>query len=333
MQPTSLITAIGYARRRFPGETREESVRRINMVRSVMWESPEKRELVFRDEGREQVQQFRDFSNWNYQRCFTGITLPVNVTTAEYLDINGRRVPIESGMLDNLPAGYTRDRHRPTAMRLAVKVALKNDIPANNRGPVCFKCLDPKDAGKRVGVQYVTKTGAIVREDILISTSGPETTQVPVQILEVTLPQRCGWIRIATADDFELGSYHPSVISPKHIRLHINGVCCPQLVHWIGLCEPIDVMFDSDQVEMAKEFSWINAFTWVDLHLKTTKSKEELETYRNIAIFDAASAASDLKAEMGAPALNLRPRESAVTWRRLRSLNSRFVGGYGRRLW
>lgn len=330
MQPTSLTQAVKFAAKRYPGESREQLVERVNMVRSVMWNSPEKRELVFRREDQEQVQQFRDFSSWGYRRFFTGITLPVNVTVAEYVAINGRRVPIDGEVKENLPPGFNGSHHRPTAARLAVKVPLKNDLPLNNRGPVCFWCKNAADNGLKAGVEYQVANGDIIREDVEISTSGPETSQVPVRFLSVTLPDRQGWIRIATADGYDLGNYHPSVISPQHIRVHVNGACCGQLIHWIGLREPMAVIFDSDQVEMADEFAWINAFTWVELHLKTTKTREELQTYQAVAAFDSASAASHLKAEQGAPGINLRPRESRTMWRRVRDMSRRGIGpGYG----
>jgi len=330
MQPTSLAQAIKFAARQYPGESRDDLVRRINMVRAVMWKSPEKRELVFRTDGQEQVEQYVDFANWSCRRLFTGITLPVHVTVAEYLQIHERRVPIDGEVKKNLPAGYNGDHHRPNAARLAVKVALKRDIPVNNLGPVVFRCEDANDNGKRMGCEYIVAGGAIVREDILLSSSGPETTQVPVEFLKITFPQRCGFIRVFTDNGIELGSYHPSILSPGHIRIHINGACCGQLVHWIGLREPTDVVFDTDQVEMASEFDWINAFTWTDLHLKQTKTQEEMMTYQSVAAFDAASMASDLKAEQGAPGINLRPRDSRVMWRRLRGITNRRPGFHPR---
>jgi hypothetical protein len=329
MQPTSVAKAVEYAGRAFPGESREKLLRRINMVRQVMWLSPDKREMVFRDEGQERVQNNYDFANYGYRSCFTSITLPATVRVAEFIEINGRRIPIDSAEPRNTPAGiYMSGKHRPTASLKAVSVPLQNDIPRYNRGPVVIQAVNASDNGKRAGIEYVTADGGIVREDILISASGPETTQVPVQVLKLTLPQRDGFIKVLTADGFELGHYHPSIIAPKHIRVHINGACCNQIVHWIGLREPIDVIFDSDVVEMSSEFSWQTAFTWIDLHLKTTRSKEESQAYAAIASFDAAASASDLKAELGSPGVCLRPTGSRVVWNRLRSINSR-RRGYG----
>lgn len=327
MQPTSLAKAIEFARRKYPGESRDELVRRINMVRQVMWKSPEKRELVFKEQGQEQVDIFRDFSQYGCRRLFTGITLPVNITVAKYLEVNGRHIPIESGVLHNMPAGMTGDRHRPVAMRMQVKAQLKRDVPRNNRAPIVFRCVDADDNGKRVGVEYQVASGGIVREDILISASGPETTQIPVQFLSITFPQRKGWIQVTTAEGYDLGSYAPSILSPQHIRFHINGVCGNQFVKWVGLQEPMDVVFDSDEVEMSSQLDWESAFMWCELHLKATKTPEEQRTYQQLAAFDAAAMASDLSAEQGSPALTLRPRESALTWRRLRGLNSRGYGG------
>jgi hypothetical protein len=294
-----------------------------------MWASPERRELVFRTEDQEQIEVFQDFSKWGYRATYTGIALPVNVVNCEYLDINGRRVPIESGPIENVKFGNYAGHHRPVATRRITKSSLRHDIPYNNKAVVVFRCEDPADNGSRVGVEYVTRDGSVVREDILVNTSGPETSKIPVYFTKITFPERQGWIKVTTADGFSLGSYHPSVTSPQHIRIQIDGCFPAQIVKWVALQEPMDVVFDSDLVEVAQEFDWIQALKWAELHLKTTKSPEELKTYAALASFSASSVASELKADQGSPSVNLRPRNTRTTFHRLRSLNAKPARGPG----
>lgn len=325
MQPTSLAKVIRYAEKHYPGQSREWLVSEINKVRQVMWKSPGKRELVFKSDGTEKAQTYRDRSNWGIRRTFSGITLPVNITSVEFLEINGRRVPVENGNMENMPTGYMSvDRHRPTAEIETIKVCLQYDIPPNNRGPVCFFALDAADNGKRIGIEYVVEGGDIIREDILVSASGPETTRVPLYFTSITLPERCGWIRVQTADNVVLGSYHPSITAPRHLRLHVNGIFIGQVAHWVGLREPSDVLFDSDMVEISSELDWVAAFIWTEMFLKTSKSPQEMQAMGAIQTFDTAAVESELKATMGSPSVNLRPKGSGVMFRRLRQLNNRY---------
>ena len=324
MQHTSLARVLGFAAKHYPGMSREWYVGEINKVRQVFWRSPGKRELVFKDNGIERAQTYRDLGQWNFHRQYTGITLPVNITSIEYLQINGRRVPVQSQELENLPQGFTGDFHRPMAEIETIKSCTQYDIPQNNRGPVCLFAVEASDNGKRAGIEYLTANGNIVREDILITASGPETTQVPVKIQSLTLPERNGFVRVMTADGVELGSYHPSITAPEHLRLHINGLRMGQVVEWVGLREPSDVIFDSDLVEINSELDWIAAFIWTELYLKTSKSPQEMQAMQAITAFDTASTASDLEATMGSPSITLRPRSSSVMFRRLKGLNNRY---------
>lgn len=324
MQPTSLKRVLGFAEKHYPGQPREYLLGEINKVRQVFWKSPGKRELIFKTDGIEPAQRFRDLGQWGFHCSYMGIALPVNITSIEYLQINGRRVPVQSQELENLPGPYVVSSHRPVAEVESTKVCFQYDIPVNNRGPVCFFALDASDNGKRIGVEYLVASGQIVREDILVSASGPETTQVPIMFRSVTLPERNGMIRVQTADNFVLGSYHPSITAPRHLRLHINGLCLGRVVEWCGLQEPMDVRFDSDLVEISSELDWQAAFIWTDLYLKTSKSPQEMQAMQAITAFDSASTDSDLKASQGSPSITLRPRGSAVLFRRLRVLNNRY---------
>jgi len=330
MQPTSLARVLKIAENHYPGRDREWLVGEINKVRQTLWKDPNKRELVFRADGAESVVQFVDPTICGSRRTFTGITLPVNIVSVEHIEVDGHRIPVES-QVENLPAGYNGNRSRPVAEQLATKVCLQHDLPYTNLGPVCFFGQDAKDNGSRIGVEYVDANGAIHREDILLSTSGPETTACPVKFLSVTLPERCGWIKIKTADGFELGSYHPSIYAPRHLRLHINGVYPGKTVKWVGMKEPMDVVYDSDEVEMSAQMEWMSMFTWCELHLKTTRSREEQMTYQSLSMFDAAASQSDLKATMGTPTASLRPKNSSVMFKRMRLLGSGLGSKFSRR--
>lgn len=309
---------------------RQFLVGKINDVRSAWWKQKAMRRVLFRAEGCACVERcVENCSNGcRGPSRYLGMTLPVNLVTLDHVDWNGSRFPLiaapinRSGFRNNCPV-----RCRGVEM-LTGRACTEREIPVNNRGPIIVRPVNPKDNGKLAGIEYVTEGGRIIREDIKLDTVGYETKQRPLKILNLTFsPGRCGFVQVLTADGFEMGSYHPSVAAPKHIRVRVDGLCgCSHtsLLKWEGIAEPLAVMFDTDRVEVANLVDWENAFMALDLHFKANKSSSEMATLNSALQFAAASGEAELDAQQVTPAARLKPRGIAHTLRQINWLERRY---------
>jgi len=324
MQPTNLAKVIQYAAGSYgkdPDCDRDFLVDKINQVRQAKWKNPNFRDLLFTRDGCECVVCYSDTCT-KCHATYTGITLPQQVTAINYIEVNGNRIKVTNKALDNQGCCGTCGCNRSVQAEIeAVKAPLYRDIPDNYTGPVIFKCTEKKDEKKRVGVEYVNFRNGIVREDILLRTDGAATTNDVKRFLKVTLPERCGYVQVMTTDGWELGSYQPAVLSPSHLRIHINGVMRGDMIHWEGLAEPVEVMHDSDMVEYANKVDWLNDFMWLKMHFNENKSRGQMAAYESASLFAASSADSEVKATQATPLATLRPRGISGIARFSRGLN------------
>lgn len=318
-QPSTLSHAVKVLARKTGKSVtsdRDWLVRQVNRIRRAAWKIDSLRLLHFRDSGCECVECFKSPCPTGCRTSFVGITLPQQVTSIQYLrardltvDMTGQRLP-DDGCCASA-CGCLK------AEVLVKKAPLYRDIPKDYKGVVVFFVKESDDKKKRIGVEYVRSDGVIQREDLEASLDGVVTKWSPLYFTKITLPERCGWIEVKTEEGFSLGAYHPSILSPSHVRVRMHGVAVGDLVEWEGLKEPHDVRFETDQVEWGSDVDWENQYQFLDLHFKAGKSPAEERTYQSSAAFARAGADSELKATMPIPIGSLRPKGLQTLRRRI----------------
>lgn len=322
MQPTTLERA-----RRILAEHTGKSMvgdrrwldNQVNAIRRAEWKNEASRFLKFKDDGCVCAECYEDICS-PCGRSFVGITLPQNVVGLHYLEARGRRIDMTSVRLGSTgccsPCGCLK------AEILINKAPLLRQIPPGYKGVIVFKGKDANDKGKRIGVEYVVRgSSSIRREDVTLSLSGTETAYSPSRFTMITFPERCGWIDVQTQEGYSLGSYHPSITAPSHLRVRISGISKGDHVNWEGFREPHDVIFDSDRVEWDDPLDWVNLHIWLELHTKTTKSPSEQQTYLATAAVARAGAESELAATQPIPHAHLRPNGPGSLRRKIRAFN------------
>lgn len=326
-QPSTVEAVLPYAAKylgkNLPAQ-RQACLAAINRVRGSWWKIEAMRQTVFKWTDCVCVQEFLDDCNGSCSRWYLGLTLPMNVTGVDHLEWNGVHVPVTAftnHAVNNVYGGiafpgsvasplYNLQRGL-AAEFTSYQPCLQNEIPRNYKGTLIIKNQDSADNGKKAGIRYMNFEGTIIREDVLLNVSGYETSQSPRKVLEITFPKRCGYISVLTEDGYYLGSYHPSVLAPKHRRIRLSGLpgCCHgSTIDCSGLMEPMDVVFDTDRVEVASEVDWQNGIMALDLHFKTGKTSSELQTLAQATQFASGSADAELRATQDTPVANLSPR-------------------------
>lgn len=299
----------------------------VNEIRRAAWKQEATRQLYFRHADCECVECHYD----DCVRCcgqFSAITLPQNVTNIQFLAINNIRIDVVNTPWVN---GWCCSSCGCLKAQIEVnRQPLKRPLPPRYLGRLRIQAVSSADKGGLVGVKYVNRLGQIKREDIALNLQpGAMTSDSPSKVLELTFPERCGYIQVMTEDGYELGSYHPAIHSPSHLRIRLQGVRPGDLIQWEGFVEPHDLYFDTDQVEWSNPLDWKNQWQFLDLHFKTGKSPAERYAYEATANLAAAGAQSELQASQGIPAATLRPQGIQNLRNRIRRLQSRPYGGYG----
>jgi hypothetical protein len=289
----------------------------VNLLRRAQWKNEAARPIMFKDDGCLCAECYYE-DCMKCGRKYTGVTLPQNIWGLHALTINGKTINMTNERIGN--NGCCSACGCLSAETLIRRQPLMHDLPPGYKGVVVFKG-DAKDDGKRIGVEYVMHSGAVRREDIAVSSSGKETKYSPILFNMITLPERCGWIRIMTQEGYELGSYHPSTTAPSHMRVKLTGVSKGDLVKWEGLREPLDAVFDTDRVEWDDPLEWQNLHQWLELHFKANKNAAEQNTYIASAALVRAGSESELAARQPIPAAHLRPKGVTSLRRQIRRLN------------
>lgn len=292
----------------------------VNQIRRAVWKQEALRLAWFNQPGCVCVECYYD----DCQRCcgkYTGITLPQNVTGIHLLTANGIVIQMRGHNLFN--GGCCASSCGCLKAEMMVRrFPLQKPIPANYKGRLMFRAKEAKDKGQPAGIEYVSRRGVIIREDIKLSIDGAMTTESPADVLKVTFPRRCGWVDVLTEDAWSLGAYHPAIISPSHLRLKLSGVRAGDLVRWEAVVEPHDVFFDTDQVEWSNPLDWKNHYQILDLHFKTSKTPGERYAYETSLQMAAASADSELASQQTLPAASMRPTGLQNLRNKIRRLQS-----------
>lgn len=298
MQPTSLKQVITWGSEHYglPVSTgRPTLVRKINAVRQALWKNEAIRDVCYIAEGCECAEAAESRCNAGAGTDFVGITLPQGVATARSLHINEIPIPITDGRIDVGMTSGGRSRGRLEAFIHAVATPISKRIPKDYVGNIIIKAVEAKDNNCRVGVQYVTPSGRVMREDVLATTAGPETSAPVAEFTSIVLPERIGFIKFLTVDGYELGNYHPSILAPRHTVVQLNGVRPGSVIHWTGYREPAAVVFDTDLVEIGNYVDWVNAFNWLDAFTKSDKTKGDLAQLQITSAFSQGAAEQELR--------------------------------------
>lgn len=322
-QPTTLIEAM-----RIIAEHTGKSLRlqydwlrdQVNEIRRAVWKQEALRHTWFTQSGCLCVECYYD----DCQRCcgkYNGVTMPQNVSGIQLLSANGITIQMRG---HNLFHGgcCTSSCGCLKAEMMVRRFALEHAIPANYKGRLMFRAKDAKDKDLRAGIEYISRRGVIVREDLPLSIDGRMTSESPSDVIKVTFPRRCGWVDVVTEDGWSLGAYHPSIHSPSHLRLKLTGVRPKDLIRWEAVVEPHDVYFETDQVEWSNPLDWKNHYQILDLHFKNNKSAAERFTYQTSIQMATASADSELASQQTTPAASLRPTGLQNLRRKIRRVQS-----------
>lgn len=311
MQPTSLIKALHVAADHYGMDVqsnREYLRRQINKLRSAAWKEQASRDAYFKGSGCECVECFNEPCGTRCVPSYSGITFDVNMVGIHRLSINER--PIDLAIEPLLNAGCCSTCGCMLYEKMVERFPLKRGIPRGYNNKLIFRSSVTKDNGKHVGVKYVNSTGGIIREDIVLNTEGRGTEWNAHKVLQLTLPERCGWVKVETIDGYELDSYHPSILAPMHMRAKLAGVPTGHLVQWEGYIEPMEAIFDSDLIEFGGDLDLQNGLQLFDLHFKTGRSASEERAFASSLAMFQNSGHSELAAQATVPAGSLRPRSS-----------------------
>jgi hypothetical protein len=324
MQPTSLKKALDFASEHYGLKVslnRDKLLEKVNMVRHSYWKNEATRDLCFRASGCACIEVNSIACNAGKATDYYGITLPHGVTSLQHLTVAGQRIDITESSIGVGVGCGTRCHGKVEAEVQTMRAPLAKSVPNDYVGPVIIKTMDSADKSARVGMEYITPSGKMIREDILATSAGPETTSPCVRVISAVMSERVGYIKFLTVDGWELGSYHPSILVPRHLRVHINGLPAGTVVEWQGFKEPQDARFDTDEVEIGGKVDWINAFNWLDAHLKPTKNRDDLTQLQVTSGYAQAGAEQELRATHHRPLKGLAPKSIRRLSRRINSFH------------
>lgn len=324
MQAASLSSVIPLVAKQMglsPREDRDTIIATVNLIRDHAFADNGLRQAYFRKAGCSRVQTFASHCYTGKCSSYVGITLDPGVTGVTHLDYAGVRIaPSKERMRPGCSSCGCME-FEPTIERSV----FQTELPRGFKGKIVFRAKHANDAGKLVGIEYVTWDGSVIREDVKISTSGGETSRSPMHVTMITLPDRCDYIDAMTSTGIMLGFYHPGITSPSMLRLKVGGVRVGMNLQWEGKTEPLPVRFDSDQVEWSDALQWRNFTMLSELHFKTTKTGPESQAYIAAGIVSTSLGESALAARQTVPITSMRPKSSMA----VRAIN-RLVRGLRR---
>lgn len=231
-------------------------VEKINGVLSMLYRNEDTRLNYFQVED-------CTLACFNTEHCqneglkhFLGVVIPAGVRNIHELRVNdtmleitAKRVPIRCA------PRYVARGCPPAAEHLRPRL-LEKDIPACGSRRVAFSSTSKQDEGCLVGVRYADLNGSEVREDIVLSPSPMSTSTSVAAFLEITFPERCGFIIVSSEEGDILGKYHPSIYEPVHEWFRLATGCAGMKVGYRALREPYPVVFDTDKVPFSDIVLW-----------------------------------------------------------------------------
>lgn len=278
---------------------RAEVLSKINGARQLLWRNEAFRLSYFKARGCARAEHFQRYC----RNCSplpsgsVGVVLPPHVMNPTELMADFVSFNITSGQI--IPVCWPwsqwrsmRGDERPRAERMPPRL-LERDIPSvcGDSRRVSFRSDADCDCGRPVGVRYTDLNGREKREDLILSTT-PVLTSVSVgEFLEITFPQRSGWIVVETEDGHPLGRYHPSIYVPQHEWFQLEILCPNVNIQWRAQKEPTRLVFDTDMVEFSDGPMWELALKVLEYQPRTNLTSTEQSNMARI--YEALGRVSD----------------------------------------
>lgn len=251
---SKVIRVVATITRFDPVGNRTQVVELINGVMGMLYRHPAFRANNCRVDDCVMTQTFTEHCTGCAPRAFTGAVMPAGVHNITELRADNMMFDITHA---RVPGGCSNGKRcLPRAERLTPRL-LESDIPCRDGRIVTFLSTDlANDCGKPVGVRYADMNNREVREDVILGTSPVGTSRSVLAFLEISLPERNGWIQVETADGAQLGRYHPSIYSPVHEWFRLESSGCGLKLGYRGTREPLPVVFDTDMVPFSDSAHW-----------------------------------------------------------------------------
>ena len=295
---SKVIRIVAKASGKDPVEARSDIVDTINGVLEMLYRTEATRIQYFKADGCVYAAHFQENcrNNCATGTGFKGVVMPSGVINIRELradewayQITEERVATGCGRFDPSLCN-PRAEHLPPRL-------LERDIPGcgDNR-VVTFRSSSQDDCGKLVGVSYLDMNGSVQREDILLGITPMGTSVSVAEFMDISFPERCGWLTAETAEGAPLGRYHPSILSPRHEWFRLEHSCAGR-IQWRGMMEPHPLVFDTDVVPFSDTYLWsiaLKAYEFRDtLDLTPAQAQGLNRMFAALAAVTAADLASE----------------------------------------
>jgi hypothetical protein len=282
MNPGPLSKVLRVVRKITQETDRSRLVDLVNETLEMMYRDPNIMWNYFQTDGCTIIRPFVEpcRNSRSGAQGFKAVVMPCGVKNVRELRVDGTPYKITEERVDPVcfPNGrmWTNRAHNqcdPQAEHLPVRL-LEADIPAcGDSGTVMFQSDCSEDCGLLVGTRYLDNNLTEQREDIELGPNRTGTSVSVNQFLEITFPERMGYLAVSTDNGFPLGKYHPSTLLPVHEWFRLAVGCVGQKVTYRGLKELTPVVFDTDPVPFTDTYLW-------ELALKAREHSVSMELTR-----------------------------------------------------
>ena len=251
---SKVIQVVARATSFHPERNRAQIVERINGVMGMLYRIPAFRVNNCKVDDCALTRTFTEHCVGCAPRSFTGVVMPSGVHNITELRCNDVMFDLTPS---RVPGGCGGGRHCPPRAERLTPRLLEADIPCGDSRVVTFLSTEiAADCDKPVGARYADMNGREAREDVVLGTSPSGTSTSVLAFLDISFPERRGWIEVGTQNGALLGRYHPSIYSPVHEWFRLEGVGCGVKIGYRGTREPMPVVFDSDMVPFSDDAHW-----------------------------------------------------------------------------
>lgn len=314
---SKVIATVG----RLTGEPdRVRSLATINGILQFLYRDENLLWLYFKAQGCRPVDSFEEqcrncVNTWN-PKTFHGVVMPAGVHNIRELRRDGFDIEITE---ERVERNCNQWEFRPRAEHMPPRLLEKD--PCGSR-LVYFQSDCQEDCGKLIGVEYLDMNATPQREDVVLGTAPSGMSLSVGAFMNITFPERRGYIKVTTAEGQELGHYHPSILVPTHEWFRLSTACNGQLINYRGLKEPHELVNDTDMVPFSDEPLWklaLKAYQFMDaMDLTPGQTNALARIFAQLASVNVA----DLKADNMNFNLTLFPetsRSALATGRRFSS--------------
>ena len=281
-----VIKVVAEASKYDPVRNRQEIVSIINGCLAMLFRTPATRLNYFNVDGCAISGAYSEQCLTYQPGTFLGVVIPCNISNIREIRSDSTFFEISEARVDNRclqTARYydysnSRRQCQPIAEHLPMRL-LEADIPCTSGRVITFRSCNKEDCEKLVGVRYLDMNGREQREDIVLA-NFPMSTSVSVStFLDISFPEREGWITVETAEGNLLGRYHPSIFTPQHEWYKLQFGCPGARISYRGIREPMPLVFDTDMVPFSDSTLWrlaLKAYDFLDVMTLTSEENAAL---------------------------------------------------------